>query len=666
MPATDSRETLRFRDFELDLAAYQLRRNGHPVRLERQPMDLLILLVERRSQLLSHSDIVDRLWGKDVFVDVETGVHTAIRKVRQALSDSPEAPTCVETVPGKGYRFIAPVEILPTLRTGARRFRGARATSTRRRSSRPGTARGRAAAPASARGSGAARRPSPPRVTVAVLPFENLSGDAERRVPRRRPGRGDHRVVRTDRSRPPQRHRPHLDPGLQAHPEVAGRDRPRAGRRLPDGGVDPSGGYGAAHHVAPGARARPDAGVVGVLRSAADQPCSDCKGRSARRSPSKIQLRLSPERLDALARRHTRQCRCVRPVPAGPVPVESAQARDQRPGDRVLRAGDRARPGLRARVVRHRQRPGGQPDQQRRAPPRSRARAREAAARAVRADPRLAEAQTSLGIIAFYLDWDWPAAEAALRRAIALDPGYDVAHRYLAHVLSQSGRQDEARAIILRARGLDPFYAMNHAMSSQVAFQARDYPAAVQHARQAIVVDPGFWIGHIVLGQAEEQLGQARPCVRSVPGCGPPLERQHQDDGLQGPRPRPAGAHGRGPRRPEDARIPVERAVRPRIPSRSCTRAWASGTRPLSRSTAPTRRATSIWSSCPSIPDGTPTGRSPVQGSRGALRLRESGTVVNAGDLLVPRGGQRIRPRRAMRAPPSPVRWRRARRRARV
>ena len=95
-----------------------------------------------------------------------------------------------------------------------------------------------------------------------------------------------------------------------------------------------------------------------------------------------------------------------------------------------------------------------------------------------------------------------------MRRAITLDQGYDVAHRYLAHVLSQSGRKDEAQATILRARGLDPFYAMNHAMSSQFAFQARDYPAAVQHARQAIVVDPGFWIGHVALGQAEEQLGK--------------------------------------------------------------------------------------------------------------------------------------------------------------
>ena len=77
--------TFRFGDFELDAGAYELRRNGHPVRIERQPMDLLLLLVERRRQLVQRSEIVDRLWGKDVFVDVETGVHTAIRKIRRAL-----------------------------------------------------------------------------------------------------------------------------------------------------------------------------------------------------------------------------------------------------------------------------------------------------------------------------------------------------------------------------------------------------------------------------------------------------------------------------------------------------------------------------------------------------------------------------------------------------
>src|SRR5688572_30659421 len=105
------RETLRFGDFELDVSKYELRGHGRPIRLERQPMDLLMMLVERRGQLVLRDEIVDRLWGKDVFVDVETGVHTAVRKIRRALRDSTDQPVFIETVPGKGYRFIAPVEV---------------------------------------------------------------------------------------------------------------------------------------------------------------------------------------------------------------------------------------------------------------------------------------------------------------------------------------------------------------------------------------------------------------------------------------------------------------------------------------------------------------------------------------------------------------------------
>jgi predicted ATPase/DNA-binding winged helix-turn-helix (wHTH) protein len=108
----DSGERFRFRDFELDVPGYELRRQGRPVRLERQPMDLLILLVHRRRHLVSRTDIVERLWSKDVFIDVETGVNTAVSKIRHALGDSRESPRFVETVPGKGYRFVAPVEVV--------------------------------------------------------------------------------------------------------------------------------------------------------------------------------------------------------------------------------------------------------------------------------------------------------------------------------------------------------------------------------------------------------------------------------------------------------------------------------------------------------------------------------------------------------------------------
>jgi DNA-binding winged helix-turn-helix (wHTH) protein len=107
MPPPDSPTIFRFGEYELDVAGYALRRGGRPVRLERRPMDLLILLVERRGQLVSRAEIVERMWGDGVFVDVETGVNTAMRKVRQALRDPAEKPAIVETVSGKGYRFVA-------------------------------------------------------------------------------------------------------------------------------------------------------------------------------------------------------------------------------------------------------------------------------------------------------------------------------------------------------------------------------------------------------------------------------------------------------------------------------------------------------------------------------------------------------------------------------
>src|SRR5215213_3972434 len=112
MPPPATPETLRFGDFELDVDGCELRRLGRPVKLGRQAMDVLMLLVERRGQLVLRNEIVDRLWGKEVFVDVETGINTAISKIRQALRDSAETPAFVETVPARGYRFVAGVEVI--------------------------------------------------------------------------------------------------------------------------------------------------------------------------------------------------------------------------------------------------------------------------------------------------------------------------------------------------------------------------------------------------------------------------------------------------------------------------------------------------------------------------------------------------------------------------
>jgi len=96
-------------DLELDPRAYELRRAGRPLKLERIPMELLLLLVERRGQLVTREQIIERIWGRDVFLDADTSINSAIRKIRQVLKDDPEEPKFIQTVTGRGYRFIGGV-----------------------------------------------------------------------------------------------------------------------------------------------------------------------------------------------------------------------------------------------------------------------------------------------------------------------------------------------------------------------------------------------------------------------------------------------------------------------------------------------------------------------------------------------------------------------------
>ena len=97
---------VRFGEFELDFGRFQLFRGGQPVRLEGLPLQLLMFLIENHRQLVTREQIADALWGKDVFVDVEQGINTAIRKIRMALDDDSAQPQFLQTVVGRGYRFV--------------------------------------------------------------------------------------------------------------------------------------------------------------------------------------------------------------------------------------------------------------------------------------------------------------------------------------------------------------------------------------------------------------------------------------------------------------------------------------------------------------------------------------------------------------------------------
>src|SRR6202162_4918539 len=99
-------------EIELDLGRYELRCRGRRVKLEKKPMELLIFLVARRDQLVSRKDIVAKLWRSDLFIDTEPNINNIVRKIRTALGDNSAKPRFLETVVGKGYRFIGPVRVI--------------------------------------------------------------------------------------------------------------------------------------------------------------------------------------------------------------------------------------------------------------------------------------------------------------------------------------------------------------------------------------------------------------------------------------------------------------------------------------------------------------------------------------------------------------------------
>ncbi len=97
-----------FGDFKLDCDRFELYRDGRSLKLERKPMELLILLASRNGHLVTRTEIAERLWDREVFVDTEHGINTAIRKIRQVLGDDSDQPRFLLTVTGKGYRFSEP------------------------------------------------------------------------------------------------------------------------------------------------------------------------------------------------------------------------------------------------------------------------------------------------------------------------------------------------------------------------------------------------------------------------------------------------------------------------------------------------------------------------------------------------------------------------------
>jgi TolB-like protein/tetratricopeptide (TPR) repeat protein len=481
MPQPDSSRALRFGDFELDLAAYELRRRGKPVRLERRPMDLLILLAKHAGELVSREDIVAKLWGADVFVDVEMGINTAIRKVRQALRDSSDSPRFVETISGKGYRFIT--------------------------------------AESSVEWAAQTMAESQHRVMLSVLTIENLSKDADQEY--FSDGLTEETISYLGRINPTRM-------GVIARTTSMAYKRTR--KSIREIGAELNVDYVLESSVR---RENNWVRITSQLIRVADQTHiwastydRELTGVLAIQNElgiaiaDHVRLRLSPEQLQSLALPQTASMEAFDLYLRGRYFWNQlSPPTTRRAIEFYTRATD---------LDPHYALPwSGLADTYATSPINGDAsplevwpKARDAAARAVQAAPDLAETQTSLGFVKFWLDWEWEAAEAAFREAIASNPSYALAHRMLGMVLAHMLRREESIAAAKRARELDPLNTSHQALSAQIAFAARDLPAAVDLAKQAIAIDPEFWIGHFQLGQAYEQLDKPELALEALNHAG--------------------------------------------------------------------------------------------------------------------------------------------------
>lgn len=456
MSQPDSHSTLRFGEFELDISAYELRRGGQPVHLERQPMDLLILLVERHRQLVWRADIAKRLWDPGVFVDVEMGVNTAIRKVRQALRDSRESPAFIETISGKGYRFIAPVDAAPL---------GHHHEAIE---------------------------------SVAVLPFANDSADpdgeylsdgiTETLINNLSQIRNLRVVARSTVFR---------YKGKDIDPQTVGNDlHVRAvvsGRLLQRGNTLIV--RAELMNVATGGQ------LWGGQYNHKAEDVFALQDDLSREISEKLRLQLTGEERRRLTKRYTEDSGAYRLYLKGryhwnkrsPEGLQKAveyfqQALDKDPAYSLAYAGlaDTYAYLSFFNVV---------------APREAMPKAKTAAVKGLEIDKALAEAHVSLGYISFTYDGDWSAAGKHFEQALALNPAYTRGHTFYPFYLSSIGRSEEALEVAKGALDIDPASpAVSHSLAVQL-YLARKFDRAIEQAHDTLEMDANFAISYAVLGE---------------------------------------------------------------------------------------------------------------------------------------------------------------------
>jgi TolB-like protein/Tfp pilus assembly protein PilF len=490
---------LRFGPFEFEVANGLLRKLGRPVQLQPQPAKILALLISQPTKVVTREELRQEIWGQDTFVDFEHNLNFSVRQIRAALHDDAEKPRFIETLPRRGYRFIAEVEqVLPE---AAKRIQ-----------------------------------------SLAVLPLENLSQDPEQEyfadgvtdelITELAKIRALRVISRTSvqqfkRVRKPLRE---IARRLNVDAVVEGTilrwgNRVRITAQLIDARRE--------EHLWAESYER-DLGDVLRLQAEVAQAIS---GQIHITLKAEEQCRLRPaRRIDPAAhecylrgryfwnkRSEESLCRAQKYF---------EQAIDNEPGYALAYSGL-------ADTYFYRGYAFG-----RMAPKDAMPKARAAALKALELDEALAESHVSLALVRFFFDWDWSGAEREFKRALELNPNYATTHHAYSALLASTGRKQEGIAEAQRALELDPLSIPINNILGEIYMCAGECKQAIEQYRKAIEMDPNVWLPHENLGVALEEIGKDAEAVdeylkaRAVSGESPEvlreLRNEYEASGLRG------------------------------------------------------------------------------------------------------------------------------------
>jgi TolB-like protein/DNA-binding winged helix-turn-helix (wHTH) protein/Flp pilus assembly protein TadD len=513
---TPAARLLRFGLFELDLRTCELRKGGTKLRLQGQPLDVLAMLLQRAGDLVTREELRSQLWPADTFVDFDHSLHNAIARIRETLGDSAEIPRYVETLPRRGYRFMAQVE---EVRVDAPRTysengmqRGEGVAAAMRTKSRARLALAMlsccviAIVPLVAWKHSRVISAAPIVRSLAVLPLANLSGDPSQEY--FADGMTDELITdlakvsalrvtsRTSvmRYKDTKKGLPEIARELNVDGIVEGSvmrsgDRVRITAQLLHAPTD--------HHLWAETYERDLGNVLRLQSEVAQAIAQQVRAQLTPQQQARLGSApsVNPEAFEAYLKGRfylTNQFTMAEPLNTAKSYFEESIRKDPGFALAYSRLADsyvylalfrQLSPHIAYRS------------------------AKEALRKALELDDSIGEAHDTLGVLSWRYEWNWDAAEREFNQAIALLPSYSCAHEDRAVYLSFIGRRADALAETAKSNEMDP--GPSSAMTESGAYyQLRDYESLVEVSRRGVASYPNEWVEHHNLGIGYEGTGK--------------------------------------------------------------------------------------------------------------------------------------------------------------